>query len=105
MYRYVCADPHRRIPKVRLQCGSEYATGRYRAVSSVKAKTNATISKAKAKATNRKFEATATCCRSTASARQRTTDESTFTKLSSTRNLCSKDEQSLNCYSMMGSHS
>ena len=36
---------------------------------------------------------------------QRTTDESTFTKLSSTRNLSNNGEQSLKCYSVMGSHS
>ena len=48
--------------------------------------------------------AKATCCRSTASARQRTTDESTFTKLSSTRSLFNNGEQSLICYSVMGSH-
>jgi len=43
--------------------------------------------------------------RSTVSARQRTTDESTFTKLSSTRNRFNNAEQSLNCYSVMGNHS
>jgi len=40
-------------------------------------------------------------CRSTASARQRTTGESTFTKLSSIRNLFNNGEQSLNCYGQM----
>jgi len=48
--------------------------------------------------------ATATCCHSTASARQRTPDESIFTKLSSTRNLFNNGEQSLNCYSVTGNH-
>jgi len=52
-----------------------------------------------------KAKATATCCRNTASARQRTTDEPTFTKLSSTRNLSAIAEQSPNCYSVMGNHS
>jgi len=60
----------------------------------------------KAKATiTTKPKATATCCRSAASARQRTADESTFTKLSSTRNLFNNGEQSPNCYSTMGNHS
>jgi len=58
--------------------------------------------KAKAKATNpRPIKATATCCRSTASARQRTTDESTLTELSSTRNLFNNGEQSLNRWSVI----
>ena len=50
----------------------------------------------KTKATIPKTKATATCCRNIASARQRTTDESTFTKLSSTRNLFNNGEQSTN---------
>jgi len=36
---------------------------------------------------------------------QRTTAESAFTKLSSIRNLFNNGEQSLNCYSVTGSHS
>jgi len=65
----------------------------------------------KPKATICKAKVTATCCHSTASARQRTADESTlfllnivFTKLSSTRNLFNNSEQSLNCYLVMGNH-
>ena len=65
------------------------------------AKAKATINKAKA--TDPK--ATATCCRGTARARQRTTDQSTFTNLSNTRNLFNNGEQSLNCYSVTGNHS
>jgi len=57
------------------------------------------------KATSVKVKATATCCRSTAGARQRTTDDSTFTKLSSTCNLTNNGEQSLNCCSTMDNHS
>jgi len=49
--------------------------------------------------TSVKAKATSTCCRSIA--RKRTTDESTFTKLSSTRNLFNIGEQSPNRWSII----
>ena len=73
----------------------------YKKATSVLANVKATTLKAKTKATIPKAKATIPSLRPQphiASARQRTTDESTFTKLSSTGNLFENGEQSLSCY-------